>query len=396
MSKWPIRELNELLVRMESGSRPKGGVSGIADGVPSLGGEHLNRDGGFSLEGVKFVPEEFFSQMGRGIIQREDILVVKDGATTGKTSFVEKQFPYERAAINEHVFLLRVNRTLVLPRFVFYFLFGPWGQAQILSCFRGAAIGGIGQDFVRSVEVPVPPLPEQERILRILDVAEALRRLRAQADQAASELIPAVFEHMFHATKEASWPRDPLKSFGVNVRYGLGQPPEEDVDGIPFVRATNIKRGRIVRNGLMKVSTSKVPASRNPYLTHGEVMVVRSGAYTGDVALVDAEWTGAIAGYDLVLTPSETIDGTFLTWLLLSRPIQEGYFAGEKHRAAQSHLNAAQLEQTPVFVPPMDLQRTFAARVAEIRAMESAQAASRQRLGDLFQSVLDRAFQGEL
>jgi type I restriction enzyme S subunit len=70
------------------------------------------------------------------------------------------------------------------------------------------------------------------------------------------------------------------------VRYGLGQPPQQADDGVPMIRATNVKRGRISEEGLIRIKRSAIPESRNPYLKATDVVVVRSGAYTGDVAMV--------------------------------------------------------------------------------------------------------------
>jgi len=60
------------------------------------------------------------------------------------------------------------------------------------------------------------------------------------------------------------------------------------------------------------------------------------------------------------------------------------------------HISPHDIRSFDIRVPPLQLQRVFAASVAEIRDLEKKQAASRHRLGDLFQSVLYRAFQGEL
>jgi type I restriction enzyme S subunit len=59
-------------------------------------------------------------------------------------------------------------------------------------------------------------------------------------------------------------------------------------------------------------------------------------------------------------------------------------------------LNAGILKSVPICLPPVAMQNAFAARVADIRAMQSQQIASRARLDDLFQSTLQRAFEGEL
>jgi type I restriction enzyme S subunit len=62
----------------------------------------------------------------------------------------------------------------------------------------------------------------------------------------------------------------------------------------------------------------------------------------------------------------------------------------------QANINSKELKSIEFPVPPVKLQCEFAARVSEVRAMQTEQAASRCRLDDLFRSMLHRAFQGEL
>jgi type I restriction enzyme S subunit len=146
----------------------------------------------------------------------------------------------------------------------------------------------------------------------------------------------------------------------ANVRYGLGQPPAIEANGIPMIRATNVKRGKIVKEGLIFLSPGAVPNSRDPFLRVGDILVVRSGAYTGDVGLVTKEWEGAVAGYDLIVTPSDTIDSQFLTYYLLSSSVQKRHFMGLKIRSAQPHLNSSQVEGTPIPLPPLPEQQKIA------------------------------------
>src|SRR5438128_4532852 len=138
---WATAPLNDLLVRLESGSRPRGGVRGITEGAPSIGGEHLNYDGKFDFSAVKYVPKQFAAKMTKGLIQTNDILVVKDGATTGKTAFVDSTFPFQNAVVNEHVFICRPTAAIE-PRFLFRFLVSNEGQDRILENFKGSAQGG--------------------------------------------------------------------------------------------------------------------------------------------------------------------------------------------------------------------------------------------------------------
>lgn len=165
---WIEVQLIDILEVLENGSRPKGGVQGIFDGVPSLGGEHLNSNGGFKFGKLKYVPTSFAEKMNRGKIKENDILIVKDGATTGKTSFIDNNFPFDLAFVNEHVFICRTFPNLN-SKCVFYFLFGKSGFNRIMENFTGSAQGGINQKFARNTLIPLPPLAEQNRIVAKLD-----------------------------------------------------------------------------------------------------------------------------------------------------------------------------------------------------------------------------------
>ena len=123
-----------------------------------------------------------------------------------------------------------------------------------------------------------------------------------------------------------------------------------------MIRATNVKRGRIVMEGLVRVNVDSIPASRNPYLQVGDIIVVRSGAYTGDAAMVTKVWEGAIAGYDLIVTPSNELDSMYCSQFILS-DIAQRYFRSQRVRSAQPHINAQQLAETAVLFPPMHFQR---------------------------------------
>ncbi len=192
---WSYTKLRELATAIESGKRPKGGVSDFTEGIPSLGGEHLNSEGGFKFHKIKYVPVDFAKAMKRGMIKTGDILLVKDGATTGKVSFVDKSFPYEEAVINEHLFLIRLPNT-VNKKWVFYFLWSLEGNAQILDDFRGAAQGGISNNFSNCINVPLPSIDVQNKLVQAIedkfsqiDVASNLLRLSVDQLNAFKESI---------------------------------------------------------------------------------------------------------------------------------------------------------------------------------------------------------------
>jgi type I restriction enzyme M protein len=182
---YPAKKLIEITKLIESGQRPKGGVRHIKEGVISIGGEHINRVGEFNLSQPRYVPGSFFNTLTKGKIQVEDVLVVKDGATTGKTAIVAEGFPYENACVNEHVFRI-VAKDDIVSIYLFAILFSTICQRQINRVISGAAQKGIVLETISEVVIPVPPLSVQQKIAQ--EVKSRLEKAK-KLKEGAKELL---------------------------------------------------------------------------------------------------------------------------------------------------------------------------------------------------------------
>jgi restriction endonuclease S subunit len=162
-SVYEVKSLKEISKIIVSGQRPKGGVKYITDGVPSIGGEHITSEGNFNFENIKYIPKEFHLRQKKSWIKPLDILVVKDGATTGKVTIVSEDFPFKEANINEHVFKIEIKDDYN-PFYVFSYLFSNLGQEQINRLISGAAQKGITRDAIESIKIIIPPSEIQDNI----------------------------------------------------------------------------------------------------------------------------------------------------------------------------------------------------------------------------------------
>ncbi|MEH1017141.1 restriction endonuclease subunit S [Micromonospora sp. CPCC 206060] len=153
------------------------------------------------------------------------------------------------------------------------------------------------------------------------------------------------------------WARVAIKRLS-RISYGLGQPPPLSPEGVPIIRATNINRGNISSENLIFASREDLPLARAPLLSYGEILVVRSGAYTGDSAMITEEWVGSAPGYDLRITPL-SVEPRFLAYAIRSSVVEEQIRLA-KSRAAQPHLNAEELGEVLVDLPPLCEQRRIA------------------------------------
>lgn len=164
-SKYPLITVGELIPHIESGTRPKGGVGNILQGVISLGGEHIdNLNGYLNLSSPKYVSNTFYEKQKRGGVEKGDILLCKDGALTGKIAMVRNELEGLKAMVNEHVFVLRCDEP-TMQLYLFNFLFSPIGNALLKEKITGSAQGGLNSTNLKSIQIPLPPLPIQRQII---------------------------------------------------------------------------------------------------------------------------------------------------------------------------------------------------------------------------------------
>ncbi len=151
---WEVGKLGDIIETIESGSRPKGGIDPeLKFGVPSIGAENINGIGNYDYSKTKFIPEKFFLSMKKGIVKNYDVLIYKDGAYVGKKSMFGNGFPYDKCAINEHVFILRTNKKA--NQFYLYFLLEEDELAQLNT---NSAQPGLNKKSLLSMPITIPPI----------------------------------------------------------------------------------------------------------------------------------------------------------------------------------------------------------------------------------------------
>lgn len=435
---WIEITLDQILQALESGSRPKGGVRGIGEGVPSVGGEHINGNGGFRFQTIKFVPHNFFNRMTQGVIQTGDILVVKDGATTGKVALVRDDFPYNPAAVNEHVFICRPEE-IVHPPFLFYFLFSKEGQDRILENFRGSAQGGINQSFAPGTNVPLAPLAEQKRIVakveellprvntakeRLAKVSMILKRLRQAVlaaacsgrltadwrEQNPSKESGKYLLELILKERELSVKKDRIKTDKVEPSndeepFKLPDPwalvtvgqITKNFDGqrIP-VRADDRKKRRGLYN---YYGASGIIDSIDAYLFNGEfLLIAEDGANLlsrSTPIAFRASGKFWVNNHAHIVQTYGGIPLQYLEGYLNSIDLQQ-YVTG----SAQPKLTQEALNRIPVPLPPLEEQQEIVRRVEALfnkaDEIEARFKKAKAFVDKLTQSILSKAFRGEL
>ena len=176
-----VKRLAELLQLIDSGSRPKGGVANIESGVLSFGGEHINNQCEIEINTPRYIPQEFHSLYKRTETQLNDLLLVKDGATTGKIGIVSDT-TYVGQNINEHLFILRTKDD-VNPIYLLNYLNSCFGKFQIQREITGATVTGITRDVVKRLKIILPDIEKQTEIANhITEIRSNAKQLQQETD----------------------------------------------------------------------------------------------------------------------------------------------------------------------------------------------------------------------
>ncbi len=155
---WEVRNLGYCLALLETGRRPQGGVSGIIEGIPSVGAESIERVGIFDFNKTKYVPSEFYREMRRGVVQDGDVLIYKDGGKPGElepsVTYVSQGFPFNVFCINEHVF--RARARLFSQPLLYCYLTTPSVFWQMRELATGVAQPGLNRRAFESIAITIP------------------------------------------------------------------------------------------------------------------------------------------------------------------------------------------------------------------------------------------------
>jgi len=157
---WNVKSLGDILLDIDVGGRPKGGVSEYVSGIPSIGAESIVGLGMFDFSKTKYIPEEFFERMKRGHLKSRDVLLYKDGGRPGEfephVTLFGDGFPFAKCAINEHVYRLRAKEEFG-QNLLYFWLSSDFTMEEMRVKGTGVAIPGLNSTQAKSLTTLVPP-----------------------------------------------------------------------------------------------------------------------------------------------------------------------------------------------------------------------------------------------
>lgn len=262
------------------------------------------------------------------------------------------------------------------------------------------------ESFFLVLEIPLPPLAEQQRIVARIEELAALideaRTLRRRAAEEIEQLVAARLRHLFESGSSCGWARAKLGDYIVEACYGTSEKTTDDSTGVPVLRMGNIQVGQLSTRALRYLHLSERERARL-LLQRGDVLVNRtnSAELVGKCAVFDLAGEFSFASYLIRLRLDRQLAEPHLVAAFINSPLGRSFMLNEKRQmTGQANVNATKLRAMPVALPPLREQRRIVAELdalqAEVDAAKHLQAETTAKLDALLPSILDRAFKGRL
>ena len=324
-----------------------------------LGLEHL--DSG-SLKVTRFGSE--VAPIGEKLVMHKgDVLFGKRRAYQKKVAIA----PFD-GIFSAHGMVLRPKEDVIDKDFFPLFISSDYFLDVAIKISVGSLSPTINWRDLTELEFELPDMDTQRKLAEVLwsinDTMEAYKKLISATD----ELVKSQFIERFGdpVINTQKWEVRPFKDFMLDIRYGTSQPPAFSEDGIyKFIRATNIKFGRITEKEMLMISAEEAAKIEKCKLCGNEIIIVRSGANTGDTCVVTKDYQDQYAGYDIIITLNLEIANPVFFNELMNTHYMKAVIKPLTVRAAQPHINSEQVQNLPMIVVPIAMQEQFAAFVRQ-------------------------------
>lgn len=292
-------------------------------------------------------------------------------------------------------------------RFLFWWLKSI--SDSIVAEGTGATVQGVKLPFIKGLPLPLPPLPEQQRIVGILDEAfEGIATAKANAEKNLQN-ARALFESHLQAVfteRGVGWFEKTLEETCIKITDGTHHSPKtqfaERAPGLfPYITSKNIRNNFM---DLSNISYIEYEFHKGVYArckpSMGDVLLTKDGAGTGNVTLnTFDEPFSLLSSVCLLKTKTELLKPAFLCYYLQSQ-VGLSSIIGQMTGAAIKRIVLKDIKKASVPFPSLSKQEaiveTIDGLLSETQRLESIYQQKLAALDALKKSLLDQAFSGEL
>lgn len=352
------------------------------DGIPFISSKDVTTKK-IDWTNIKYITKDLHEQLYKRIApQKNDILLAKNG-TTGVAALVEDNRVFD---IYVTLAVIRPDLEKVFPKYLLHVINSDYCKKQFSSHLVGIGVPNLHLKDINQTSIPLPSLPEQQKIAAHLDSIQSAIDNKKQQLQQLDELVKSKFVEMFgeNPVESGKWKVEKLSSI-CKVQTG-GTPsrmhPEYFEGNIPWITTANLGVNELNYDDAMEYITQEaVDNSATKIIpAHSLFIGIRVGVGKCSINNVDMcsnQDICGLSGFDVART----------NLLFVKKVIDsyEDYFDNAKRGTTIKGVKSDTIKELKIFLPEIELQTTFAEYVQKI---DSAKSIIKNQLADL-QELLD-------
>jgi type I restriction enzyme S subunit len=286
-------------------------------------------------------------------------------------------------------------------QFLYYFLSTHY--ETINSKARGVGIPHVDPTYLWNLELPLPPLAEQERIVAKLDTLFAQHELMKKALERIPKLIKEFRQQVLTQAVLIEKGTKKLNKFLVDIKYGTSKKSEYGVDGIPILRIPNIVNGA-VDNKDLKFTALEENEFNSLKLVENDILIIRSNgsiSIVGRSAIVPKEFENySFAGYLIRIRLNSEYNATYLNYIFKSNFIRSQMIDTSRSTSGVNNINSKEIQNLNIPAISIEKQLEIVRRLESLFAkadeIEARYQKLKEKINHLPQAILHKAFKGEL
>lgn len=369
----------------------------VDDGIPVLNGSNLE---GITLkeDSFRYVTEEKADSLKRANAHRGDIVITHRG-TLGQIIYIPQDSKYARYVISQSQFRIRCNEK-VLPEYLVYYFHTPIGQYKLLSNASQVGVPALARPSTtfQQIEVELPSLTAQKRIVNILRALDDKIELNNKVNENIAEQAMAVFKSWFvdympyGGTAPKEWRNVILDNITSLVTRGIAPKYSDDSDQI-------VINQKCIRNHMIDLSLARkhTPKTINEkWLQYGDLLINSTG--TGTLGRTAQVWFEpknlTVDSHVTIARPAkENLIFYIGLWGISNEKEIESLHTGS---TGQTELPRERVKAMELLLPDNETLDRFNAIIAPMAAAIVSNQEENQRLTEIRDALLPKLMSGEL
>jgi type I restriction enzyme, S subunit len=374
----------------------------VPDGIPLVRLQNVDR-GEFLNKNIKYITPRKAEELASHRYEPGDILISKLGDPLGKACIVPDNV--KAGVIMADIVRARLRSGRALREFVVLQLNSAGVIEQLKSQTKGSTRPRVNLENIRDLEVDVPPLPEQQRIVGKLDAAfAALTEAQAHVERNranARELFESGLAEALTSLPEDEDPHalDSLLVPGRKISYGIVKPGVHDPNGVRLIKSQQVRNGEMDLSADFRITKKLDEEYARTRLLGGEILLNLVGASIGRSAVAPIELRGANVSRAIAVIP---VVPELTEWVQynLRGAVGQKLIQSRTGGSAQPVLNLSEVKALTIPMPSADKRKAILKRLDSFTSSATElETTYQQKLSDLVglkKAVLGAAFRGEL